>query len=390
MVMRNRLVRSGFFLFVSAAYLLSQPYYYGVNLSCAEFGSALPGIYGTTYIYPSVSSLDYYKSKGLRLIRLPFLWERLQQSLNAPLDSAELLRMDAFVAGAAARDMLVLLDAHNYGRRTVGGASYIIGSTQVPVAAFGDFWKRVAAHYKNSNAVWAYGLSNEPHDMGAYSWFNAAQAAIDSTRLADTTHIIMVGGNNWSSADRWPQVSDSLRFLADPRNNLMFEAHQYFDNDASGTYAQTYDAQGATDSIGVKRVAHFVTWLETFGKRGFVGEYGVPGNDSRWNTTLDKFLNYLDQHRIGGTYWAGGPWWGSYALSVEPSGNVDKPQMSVLSKYSGGHTGIHAATVSPGKSAVPASARTVSIFRPAVIGVRSAGGIIYRVDGRSVPRQNAK
>lgn len=387
MLIRNRLVKSGLFLFLSAACLLSQPYYYGVNLSCAEFGSALPGTYGKDYTYPSVSSLDYYKSKGLRLIRLPFLWERLQQSLNAPLDSAELSRMDAFVAGISARNMLVLLDAHNYGRRTIGGTSYIIGSTQVPVAAFGDFWKRVAAHYKNSNAVWAYGLSNEPHDMGAYSWFNAAQGAIDSIRLADTAHIIMVGGNSWSSADRWPQVSDSLRFLVDPRNNLMFEAHQYFDNDASGTYAQSYDAQGATDSIGVKRVAHFVTWLETFGKRGFVGEYGVPGNDSRWNTTLDKFLNYLDQHRIGGTYWAGGPWWGSYTLSVEPSGNVDKPQMSVLSKYSGGQTSVHAAMTRTQKSAGPAAAVRMRTFRPAGITVRSPAGIMCRMDGRAVPRK---
>jgi endoglucanase len=382
--MRNKLFKAVLFLFVSETCLLSQPYYYGVNLSCAEFGSALPGTYGKDYTYPSVSSLDYYKSKGLRLIRLPFLWERLQQSLNAPLDSAELSRMDAFVAGISARNMLVLLDAHNYGRRTVGGTSYIISSTQVPVAAFGNFWKRVAAHYKNSNAVWAYGLSNEPHDMGAYSWFNAAQGAIDSIRLADTTHIIMIGGNSWSSADRWPQVSDSLRFLADPRNNLMFEAHQYFDSDASGTYAQTYDAQGANDSIGVKRIAHFVTWLETYNKRGFVGEYGVPGNDSRWNTTLDKFLNYLDQHRIGGTYWGGGPWWGSYALSVEPSGNLDKPQMSVLSKYSGGQTSVHAAMTRPQKSAGPRAAARVRTFRPAVIDVRSAEGV-YGVDGRAVP-----
>jgi len=134
-VMRNKLFKSVLFLFVSAACLLSQPYYYGVNLSSAEFGSTVPGTYGTTYIYPSVSSLDYYNNKGLRLIRLPFLWERLQQSLNAPLDSAELSRMDAFVAGISARNMLVLLDAHNYGRRAVGGTSYIIGSTQVPVSA---------------------------------------------------------------------------------------------------------------------------------------------------------------------------------------------------------------------------------------------------------------
>jgi len=42
-VMRNKLFKSVLFLFVSAACLLSQPYYYGVNLSSAEFGSTVPG-----------------------------------------------------------------------------------------------------------------------------------------------------------------------------------------------------------------------------------------------------------------------------------------------------------------------------------------------------------
>ena len=70
------------------------------------------------------------------------------------------------------------------------------------------------------------------------------------------------------------------------------------------------------------------------GKKGFIGEFGVPHNDPRWNTVLDNFLFYLNANNVGGTYWAGGTWWGSYPLSIEPTDNfaTHKPQMSVLQK----------------------------------------------------------
>jgi hypothetical protein len=55
---------------------------FGVNLAGAEFGS-VPGTYGVDYTYPTSSELDYYAAKGVTLIRLPFLWERMQPALYA-------------------------------------------------------------------------------------------------------------------------------------------------------------------------------------------------------------------------------------------------------------------------------------------------------------------
>jgi hypothetical protein len=66
----------------------------GVNLAGGEFGTPdhVPGIFGTDYIYPSHTEIDYYAAKGMSVIRLPFLWARLQHSENGPLDGAELAR----------------------------------------------------------------------------------------------------------------------------------------------------------------------------------------------------------------------------------------------------------------------------------------------------------
>ena len=58
-----------------------QTAYFGVNLSGAEFGNVYPGVDGTHYGYPTEKDLDYFKAKGLYLVRFPFRWERIQPTM---------------------------------------------------------------------------------------------------------------------------------------------------------------------------------------------------------------------------------------------------------------------------------------------------------------------
>ncbi len=310
---------------------------FGVNLAGGEFGGSLPGTYDQDYTYPTAQELDYYKGKGRKVVRIPFRWERLQRTLNGPLDPAGMSRIDRIIADARSRGMRVLLDCHNYGRYKVGGTDeQILGSSQVPNAAFADLWQKIANRYNNESAVYGYGLMNEPHDMGDdRRWPAAAQAAVDEIRTVDTAHAIFVAGDYWGGAHSWRNTSNENLYIRDPANKIVYEAHQYFDNGNSGTYEQSYDGEGAYANIGVDRARPFVEWLREKGKKGFVGEFGVPDNDLRWNTAMSNFLSYLNSNNVGGTYWAGGPWWGNYPLSVEPTNNLttDKPQMSVLQSY---------------------------------------------------------
>ncbi len=300
----------------------------GVNLAGAEFNpEQLPGSHGQHYFYPAAESLDYYGGKGLALVRVPCRWERLQRAPFSPLDRDELALLDAVIAAAGARKMTVIIDIHNFARYR--GA--VIGTVGVPYAAFADLWRRVAERYRDEPAVWAYGLMNEPHDTDG-RWPTAAQAAVDAIRSVDREHRLLVSGDAWSTASSWRQDNETLR-IADPTGNIMYEAHQYFDEDGTGRYRATYDEQGAYPDLGIDRVLPFSSWLEQHRLSGFISEYGVPGGDARWLTVLERFLAHLDERRIGATYWAGGQHWGEYPLSVEPSGGADRPQMAVLARH---------------------------------------------------------
>lgn len=325
---------------------------FGVNLSGGEFGSNLPGTYGEDYIYPGIDAegftnaweLDYFYSKGLNLIRVPLQWERLQHDLNGPLSTFDLGLLDQLLSNAAAHGMSVILGPHNFARRTIGGVDYLIGSPQVPYSAFTDFWHKMAAHFAGHAGLFAYALDNEPHDTGGL-WVTAgAQAGVDGVRMADMQTPILIPGDGWSGAWTWLESgNDALKTLNDPADKLIFEAHQYFDSDGGGEYAQTYDQQGAYPTIGVDRLQEFVNWLHTNNLKGVVDEYGVPDNDPRWLTVLDNALTYLEQNSdviVGGDDWSAGPWWDpGYPLSVEPTGTwpnvTDRPQMSVLQAHTG-------------------------------------------------------
>ncbi|MDD4922388.1 MAG: glycoside hydrolase family 5 protein [Bacteroidales bacterium] len=306
---------------------------FGLNLAGGEFGKAA-GVYGKNYTYPTTESLDHARTNGFKLIRMPFLWERIQPVLGGNLDVLEVDRIREVLSNARSRGLLVILDMHNYCRRTINGKSKLINSSEVSLEKIADAWMKIAEVFKDEENIWGYGLMNEPHDMASKEdWFNIAQAVITKIRIVDTKTTILVGGDRWSSAEKWPQYSNNLKYLVDPSNNIIFEAHVYFDKNGSGKYKGTYEEEKTTPMTGVLRVTPFVRWLKKNKLKGFIGEYGVPDDDPRWLVTLDNFLDYLKKNNVNGTYWAAGSKWGKYRLSVESRDGIERPQMKILSKY---------------------------------------------------------
>jgi len=322
----------------------AQTFDFGVNLAGAEFDEEnMPGVFGQNYVYPNALELDYYNAKGLKLIRLPFRWERIQQTLNGNLDVDELNRLKQFVQQATNRNMFVLLDLHNSARYRLNNTDVLIGTGSVTTAHVKDLWIKLADEFKNETNIWGYGIMNEPYNMlNNTQWFNIAQEIINGIRTVDLQTPIIVGGDSYSSAERWLEFSDNLRGLIDISNKIIFEAHVYFDDDASGQYLGTYDEELATPNIGIDRVQPFIDWLQSNNFRGYIGEYGIPDNDTRWLTTLNNFLTHLNNNCINGTYWAGGPRWGPNFMAIDPIDNTgesdplngtERPQMAIVQNF---------------------------------------------------------
>lgn len=215
-----------------------ETFYQGINLPQAGFGAQhIPGVAGKDYSWPTTSDVNLYADMGANILRISFLWERMQPHLNMPLEKRELAHLDALVAAAASRKATILMDVHNYGFYN----KRLISFDAIPIAAFADLWTRLAAHYKDKPFV-AFGPMNEPYRLTAEERAPIKQQIINAIRETGASQLILVPGTHWSGAHSWTSKdgrlsnAEALANFTDPAHHFIFEAHEYFDVDSSGTH----------------------------------------------------------------------------------------------------------------------------------------------------------
>lgn len=310
----------------------------GVNLAGAEFGTEAPGYsnespgeHGEAYLFPSKDTVRWFTDRGLRVLRLPLAWERLQPEPAGPLDPTYAQRVLEFLDLAQVYGGRVVLDLHAYGRyrMAAGGAVHelVVGDplgreSGLRAEHLADLWIRVAAKVHDHPALLAYGLMNEPHDMGAASWHVTSSEVVRALRAAGDRNWIWVAGDGWSKAFEWGLHNPERPWIDDPLERTAYEAHVYFDADGSGRYVASFAEELAADpgaaQRGRRRLEPFAAWCTRNGVRGVVGEFGVPWYDEGWLPVLDDFLDSVEAHRMTACAWAGGDWWGDYVLSLQP------------------------------------------------------------------------
>lgn len=306
-----------------------KPALMGVNLANAGFGGSVrPGVHGVNYLWPKPSDIDLYADLGANAFRISFLWERMQPKLYGPLDEAEAGRLDALLKRGDERGVTVILDVHNY------AAFYdqLIGSSAVPTDAFVDLWRRLAQRAKDHPSA-AFGLMNEPNKHKAAEWAPIAQAALIAIRSVGAMQMVLVPGTKWSGAHAWLAKdgelsnAEAVGTIKDPAQNIVFEVHQYFDSNTSGTSPTC-----VSENIGVSRLTEFTQWLKKTGHKGFLGEFGAS-KDPVCMAALRNTLQYMADNADvwkGWTYWAAAPWFGDYMFNVYPPDPARFPQIEIL------------------------------------------------------------
>jgi endoglucanase len=323
--------------------------YRGVNLSGAEFG-VWNGA-ASTWRWPLEQEWQYLSQRGHGVVRLPYLWERVQSDLTKPNDSAAMTALDRQIGWAAKYGIKVILDLHNY-------ASYkgnLLGSVAGPTEAqFNAHWVEISKRYRYNDAVIGYGLMNEPKDMptrdvgdgrgsqtGRYRWYSWAQSTVNAIRaLGDKTPIMVAGYassvvQSWLSTNTDVTNRDIHRFVTDPIDNLYFEGHSYWGG--GGTYSSSYatynTASGQSDTPAVDGITRFelsqlrawLDWAQEAGVKVFLGEVGWPriatGTDAtssaKWNTLGEEYYRLLDAYGVWAAAWsAGSKWSAGYNLKM--------------------------------------------------------------------------
>lgn len=299
----------------------------GVNLPSATFAKyKIPGLIEQDYFYPDEQDLSYYVDQGMNVIRLGFMWERLQPELDKPFDHDEAQRLTEAVKLAAGKRSTVILDVHNYARYR----GQLIGSPSVPVISFADLWARLAELYRDNDRV-AFGLMNEPYDIDPEQWRQAAQAAITSIRETGARNRILVSSTHWNSAAHFVDYGEIWQRIIDPAGNLAFEVHQYVDADNTGTQPDCPNVL-----VGLAAVRSVTEWMRQTNHQAFLGEFGASDR-KECLSAMTNMLNFIRQNHetwLGWTYFAGGRGWrDDDLLSIAPIEGREKPQMTVLKTY---------------------------------------------------------
>ncbi|KAF2004621.1 glycoside hydrolase family 5 protein [Amniculicola lignicola CBS 123094] len=336
----SRLMRWSFASAVWAGGGWAEILYAGVNSAGGEFAQQnLPGTFGVDWQFINESAIDFFFEQGVNTIRLPFLLERMcpiETGLGSTIDESYLSEFQKAVNYITLKGGYAILDAHNYMRYNDPSmqpfSGSIIGNTSDPRAAtteqLASFWSALSSRFlSNPNVI--FGLMNEPHTMPTSLVFLNNQASIDAIRETGAEQLILVPGNGFTGGHRWLNTtcdieedggctpnSEVMINIEDPAQNFAFDMHLYFDNDTSGTHEECTTA--APDNL-----IPVTAWLAENNYTAFLSEFGA-GVTPTCHETLNGTLKWLEDNEVwvGWTYWAAGPLWGDYFLSVEPGVGV--------------------------------------------------------------------
>jgi len=329
----------------------------GVNMSGGDFGGTVrPGAYGTNYRYPAYpdnpdpalqhQEIDYYVSKKAGIIRLPVLWERIQDALFGPLSSPGTLatwygrldmdRIDDFINYATSRGLIVLLDVHNY---IYGFGSRVGFNSNTPTTALVDLWEKLANRYAGNPRVW-FGIMNEPNGIAANEIRDIMEWVLNSIRgRTNALNHVLVTGGLYSRASAWVTNGFAAAFegFADPAKNFGIELHSYLDSDQKGE-------AGTCDLNSYARAQAAITWARARGIELHIGEFngGDPSvaGQGQCGIEVPKMCQFLFDNRDvvkSWTAWGGGAGWKQdYIFRLTPldlNHPVDTPQLAALLPY---------------------------------------------------------
>ncbi|KAJ6572072.1 endoglucanase [Mycena capillaripes] len=303
----------------------------GVNIAGFDFGCNSDGSCSPGAAFPPLTQYfgadgagqmtHFVNDDGYNTFRLPVAWQFFTNYvLGDPINADNMVKYDALVQACLATGAFCIIDMHNYARWEKG----IIGQGGPTNAQFAATWGEIAAMYKDNPKI-IFGIMNEPHDVPDINlWAASVQAAVTAIRKAGaTTQIILLPGNNWTSAATFVSngSADALKKVVNldgSTTNLIFDVHKYLDFDNSGT-----NPECTTNNIA-EAWAPLAQWLRCNGRQAFNTETGGGYNTTSCLTLMCQQIAFQAQNSdvfLGYVGWAAGNFFTGYVLSELPVNN---------------------------------------------------------------------
>ena len=181
-------------------------------------------------------------------------------------------RIDEIVAAYAARDMVVMLELHDWTGEYPAGAER---------AAMLDWWEDTARTYRGNEHVW-FNVMNEPGDAGAVDpeWRDLHRDAIRRIRdVAGADNVIVVDGAAWGQdVGEWgtgdPDVDTDKSGILRYGNDLKRFGGKAYDDIVFSLHLYDQWGQG-NDSFNKAKLRDYVDRVHAEGHALIFGEAGV-------------------------------------------------------------------------------------------------------------------
>ena len=280
----------------------------------------------------------FAKDDNLNIFRLPFGWQyAVANNLGGPLDPTFMATYDSMVQACLATGASCILDLHNYARWN----GQIVGQSAISNDALVSFWTqfvpppafptkinfhRLATEYACEESI-IFGIMNEPHDLSTSTWSTTVSSVVSAIRSTGAlSQKILLPGNAWTSVgafstDSGPALSSIIDHDGST-TNLIFDVHQYLDNDG-GTQAEC--VTDGTDNLGA-----LADWLRANKRQALLTETG-GGNTESCLDMVCRELAFVSANAdvfLGWLGWGAGAFDDGYPLVETPDGGVDKEIVS--------------------------------------------------------------
>lgn len=334
-------------------------------------------------MWPVKPAVDYYISqKRMNVVRLCLLWELVQPQLNGEIDPEQKAGIEDQIDRITAAGAYVILELHNYGRRTMARftGTLTAGSNEVTNVSStagigvgqtfktdidGGFAPRVThvsassltldktfagtttdgvgnrteviigetghvtgAHFadvwskialiRQGNPKIIFELMNEPHDQDSQILVDVSNLAIEAIRSTGALNLIMVSANGWNSFG-WQAGSENHTHMLQIEDRGRNFCFDVHHYFDNWSTGQTLNVrENPIDSM-----KDFAAWAKTHGKRGFCGEFGCGGN-RRGLDACRELLEFLEAEEnrdvfVGWCWWgSGGCWQPDYIYLLDP------------------------------------------------------------------------